>query len=79
MTTDGKHPVVETKVLTAWEDTYRNYTRAGTYTKGWFKAPEAGKYRFYTAADDWIKVKMGTQKFAKATAADQYKTDTIAG
>ena len=30
MFTDGKVPVVETKVLTAWEDMYGNYTRAGT-------------------------------------------------
>ena len=30
MFTDGKVPVVETKALTAWEDMYGNYTRAGT-------------------------------------------------
>ena len=79
MFTDGKHPVVETKVLTAWEDSYGNYTRAGTHSKGWFKAPEAGKYRFYIACDDWCKMKMGTTKFAKETAADKYTTATTAG
>ena len=78
MFTDGKVPVVETKVLTAWEDMFGNYTRAGTQSKGWFKAPEAGKYRFYTTCDDWCKVKVGTEKFQKATAADKYTVTNIA-
>ena len=48
-------PVVETKLLSAWDDAYGNYTRAFTHAKGWFKAPEAGKYRFYLACNDFCK------------------------
>ena len=49
---DGKVPIVETKLLTAFEQTFNNYTRAGTVTKGWFKAPATGRYKFYISCDD---------------------------
>lgn len=52
MFTDGNIPVTETKLLTGFENTFNNYTRAGTNTKGWFKAPAAGNYRFYISCDD---------------------------
>lgn len=78
MFTDGKHPVKETKLLSAWEDAYGNYTRAGTHAKGWFKAPEAGKYRFYMACDDWCKLKFSDTKWDKATATDKYTLSNVA-
>lgn len=52
MRTNGAVPVVETKLLTAFENSYSNYTRAGTSAKGWFRAPAAGNYRFYMSCDD---------------------------
>jgi len=64
--TDGKTPVVETRLLTAWEDAYGNYTRAMTLTSGWFKAPAAGKYRFYLACDDFCKTSLSTTKWSKS-------------
>jgi len=76
MTTDGKHPVVETNLLTSWEDYYGNYTRAATSTKGWFKAPEAGKYRFYSACDDQCRTWLSSTKWDKAKK-DEYKMDMI--
>ena len=60
MPTDGSAPVVETKLLSAWEDAYANYTRAVTFSQGWFKAPEAGNYRFYLACDDFCDVKISS-------------------
>ena len=68
---DGKTPTVETKLLTTWDDAYGNYTRAATYTKGWFKAPEAGKYRFYLSCDEFCKTLISTTKFDK-TKEDAY-------
>jgi hypothetical protein len=68
--TDGT-PVVETKLLTAWDDAYGNYTRAFTHAKGWFKAPEAGKYRFYLACDNFCKVLLSEEKYDK-TKTDAY-------
>jgi len=56
MRTDGVHPVVKTKLMTVFEDDYGNYTNAATSTKGWFKAPETGRYRFYIACDDTCKL-----------------------
>jgi hypothetical protein len=49
---DGAVPIVETKLLTAFENSYNNYTRAGTVSKGWFKAPATGNYRFYISCDN---------------------------
>ena len=49
---NGAWPTVETKLLTAFENSYSNYTRAATVTKGWFKAPAAGNYRFYLSCND---------------------------
>jgi len=71
MATDGKHPVVETKLLSAWEDAYGNYTRAVTYAQGWFKAPEAGKYRFFLACNNFCDTKVSVEKFDK-TRTDPY-------
>ena len=51
MRTNGKVPVVETKLLTAMENAHNNYTRAGVSNKGWFKAPAAGNYKFYMSCD----------------------------
>ena len=56
MRTDGAVPVVETKLLTAFENSYNNYTRAGTTNKGWFKAPAAGNYRFFMSCDSACKL-----------------------
>ena len=60
MRTDGQVPVVETKLLTAFENSYSNYTRAGTVSKGWFKAPAAGNYRFFMSCDDACKLLIDT-------------------
>ena len=49
---NGEVPIVETKLQTAFENSYSNYTRAGTNSKGWFRAPATGNYRFYIACDD---------------------------
>jgi len=66
MRTDGQVPVVETKLLTAFENSYNNYTRAGTVSKGWFKAPAAGNYRFFMSCDDACKLLFdSTNKFVK--------------
>ena len=69
-------PVVETKLMTSWEDTYGNYTRLQTHTKGWFKAPEAGNYRFYLACDDFCKIQFAGEKFDK-TRTDPYTMNEI--
>jgi hypothetical protein len=66
MRTDGAVPVVETKLLTAFENSYNNYTRAGTVTKGWFKAPATGNYRFFISCDDACNLHLDqTNKFVK--------------
>ena len=64
-------PLVETRLLTAWDDAFGNYTRALTHAKGWFKAPEAGRYRFYLACDDFCKTEISNEKFDK-TKTDAY-------
>ena len=51
MRTDGAVPVVETKLQTAFENSYNNYTRAGSVSNGWFKAPATGNYKFYMSCD----------------------------
>jgi len=76
MRTDGVHPVVETKLLSAWEDAYGNYTKAMTHTNGWFKAPAAGKYRFYLACDDWCRTWLSSTKWDKSKN-DAYTMDQI--
>jgi hypothetical protein len=66
MRTDGAVPVVETKLLTAFENSYNNYTRAGTNTKGWFRAPAAGNYKFYMSCDNACQLWLDeVNKFAK--------------
>lgn len=71
MRTDGAVPVVETKLLTAFENTYGNYTRAGTKSKGWFKAPAAGNYRFYISCDDACRLYIdSTNKFDKGAPVE---------
>ena len=52
MRTDGSVPIVNTQLQTAFENSYNNYTRAGISTKGWFKAPATGNYKFYISCDD---------------------------
>lgn len=71
MRTDGQVPVVETKLLTAFENSYSNYTRAGTVTKGWFKAPATGNYKFYMSCDDACKLWIdSTNKFDKSAPTE---------
>ena len=62
--------MVETRLLSAWEDAYGNYTRALTRTDGYFKAPEAGKYRFYLACDDFCKTWFAAEKWDKTRTED---------
>ena len=63
---DGENILAEHKLLTAFENTYNNYTRAGTLDQGWFKAPETGNYRFYTSCDNACRFYMDTvNKFDK--------------
>lgn len=68
----GAHPVVETKLMTVFEDNYGNYTRAATHTNGWFKAPETGNYRFYTSCDDFCKVWFNSVDKFDGTKTDAY-------
>ena len=71
MRTDGAVPVVETKLLTAFENSYSNYTRAGTVTKGWFKAPATGNYKFYMSCDDACRLWLdSTSKFDKSAPVE---------
>ena len=71
MFTDVDVPIDETKVLTAFENSFSNYTRAGTYTKGWFKAPETGNYKFYMSCDDACSLVMDSAApFNKASPAE---------
>ena len=57
--------------MTGYEATFNNYTRAGLGTKGWFKAPATGNYRFFLACDDACKLWLdSTNEFAKDTAAN---------
>lgn len=66
MQTDGAVPVVETKLMTAFENSYSNYTRAGTTTSGWFKAPATGNYRFFISCDDACRLYLdANNKFDK--------------
>jgi len=55
---DDETPIQELKVLTAFENSYNNYTRAGTFTQGWFKAPETGNFKFYISCDDYCRLNM---------------------
>jgi len=67
MRTDGQVPVVETKLLTAFENSYSNYTRAGTVTKGWFKAPATGNYTFSMSCNEACNLFIdSTNKFDKS-------------
>ena len=71
MRTDGLVPVVETKLQTAFENSYKNYTRAGAVSNGWFKAPATGNYRFYMSCDDACKVWLdSTNKFDKSAPVE---------
>ena len=70
MRTDGLVPVVETKLLTAFEQSYNNYTRAGTITKGWFRAPATGNYRFYMSCDDACNLWLDSNKFDKSAPVE---------
>ena len=70
MRTDEAVPIVETKLLTAMENTYGNYTRAGVTNKGWFKAPAAGNYKFYMSCDDFCQLFLDQTKFNKTTPVE---------
>ena len=66
MRTDGAVPVVERKLQTALENSYSNYTRAGISSKGWFKAPATGNYKFYISCDDACQLLLDSEnKFDK--------------
>ena len=68
---DGAVPVVETKLLTAFENSYNNYTRAGTLSKGWFKAPATGNYKFYISCDDACRLYLdAANKFDKSAPTE---------
>ena len=70
MRTDGAVPVVETKLLTAFEQSYSNYTRAGTLAKGWFRAPATGNFKFYMSCDDACKLFLDANKFDKSAPVE---------
>lgn len=69
---------VHPKLLTNWEDNYNNYTSATTHSKGWFKAPATGKYRFYMACNDNCKFWFdNTAKFEKNADAVSTMTEIM--
>jgi len=77
MFTDEQHPVVETKLLTGFENSYGNYSRAAADAKGWFKAPETGRYKFHTSCYNYCRLYMDETKFA-APSADAVAWTTLA-
>ena len=53
-------------MLTAFENSYNDLYRDATLTKGWFKAPASGNYRFYIACDDACRLYLdATNKYDK--------------
>ena len=78
MRTDGLVPVVETKLQTAFENSYNNYTRAGAVSNGWFKAPATGNYRFYMSCDNACKVWLdSTNKFDKSAPVEPSREEIM--
>ena len=75
---DGAVPVVETKLQTAFENSYNNYTRAGAVSNGWFKAPATGNYRFYMSCDNACKVWLdSTNKFDKSAPVEPSREEIM--
>ena len=72
----AKTPVTKTSLMTSWEDNYNDIKRALKQTKGWFKAPEAGDFRFYLSCDDFCKVWLGKTKWSKAKSDAYTMTET---
>ena len=80
MFTDGQHPVVETKLLTGFENSYGNYSRLGTDAQGWFKAPETGKYKFHMSCNNYCRLFMDETKYtAPSTDAVTWTTEAYVG
>ena len=76
MRTDGNVPIVETKLLTAFENSYSNYTRAGTIANGWFRAPAAGNYRFLMSCDDACQLFIdATNKWDKSAPVEPERVE----
>ena len=67
---------VTTKLLTNWEDNHRRHITANTHSKGWFKAPETGKYRFHISSRNDARFYFdSTAKFAKDADATSTMTE----
>lgn len=49
---DGTVTPYETVLQTAFENNFNQYESTSTISKGWFKAPATGNFRFYISCDD---------------------------
>jgi len=68
---DKNVPVAMTRLLTTMENYYSEADNYAMTNRGWFKAPETGRYRFYISCDDACKLQLdSTNKFSRSAPTE---------
>ena len=79
MRTDGLVAPYETTLQTAFENHFNSEHTMASLSKGWFKAPETGNYRFYISCDDKCKLFLdATNPFNAASPVEPTVTEVAA-